>query len=237
MSRWLVQLEGEPFDTSEFAFWFPTGDICAVSEGDHTYLTGPVLDGLEHSTTVHETAAIQLEALYAVIHVLDPGVHRPGLGTVWREDDDGQRHGYAFMSGVASGRSKVRASISAVGEDPNLSRDTQAQEMLKASRSDRRLTVALSLLAIPNASWPHLYRTLEEIESFLGRKVSAAGICSDNERERFTRSANSAEVAGNHARHRFGKFVPPENPMSLNEAGSFMRLLVQTALRAVRDAA
>jgi len=65
---------------------------------------------------------------------------------------------------------------------------------------------------------------------YLKQTVAKAGLCCDNQRERFTRSANADEFAGKDARHSLGNFVPPPNLMDLAEATSFVAGLLQLAL-------
>jgi hypothetical protein len=231
MARWLVQIQGDRFDIDELPYWFPSGEIYAIEEGSNVFLVGSWLEQLADALKIHEAAARVIEDFYSVIYLIDPGIRKPSVGTVFHENDDGTRHGFAFLSAVASGRSKARARVTNAGNaKPEESRLTQAQELLAESQRNRHLQVALSLLSIPNASWPHYYRCLEEIESFLGAKVSEARLCSGSERSRFTRTANTPEASGADARHGFGKFDPPPNPMSPAEGLSFVRQMLLKAL-------
>lgn len=231
MARWLVQIDGDRFDIEELPFWFPSGEIYAIEESSTVFLVGSRLEQLADASKIHEAADRAIEDFYSVIYLIDPGIRKPSVGTVFHENDDGTRHGFAFLSAVASGRSKARASVTNAGSTkPEESRLTQAQELLAESQRNRHLQVALSLLSIPNATWPHYYRCLEEIESFFGAKVSEAGLCSTSERSRFTRTANTPEASGTNARHSFGKFDPPQNPMSPAEGLSFVRQMLLKAL-------
>jgi|688.fasta_scaffold100110_1 hypothetical protein len=220
MPRWLVKLEGTPFDLEDFPHWFPRGAVFATADADGTYIAGELLEACRDSVSVYQTAEALIDEMHAVICLLEPGIRRPTIGVVLREDENGKRKGTVCASATIGGRSKVRATLNASGA-PSV--ETQAQILLKAAQADRHLRIALSLLAMPHVSWPHLYRALEEIEVSLGNKVNDAGFCSGNERERFTRSANSGEVAGKDARHRIGKFDPPPQPMTLHDAQSFVR--------------
>jgi hypothetical protein len=231
MARWLVELVGDRFDLEEFPFWFPSGELYAIEEGSSVFLAGSQLEQLADASMVHETAAKAIDEFYSVIYLIDSGIGRPSVGTVFREHNDGTRHGSAFLSATLSGRSKVRAILSNAGAvKPEVNGMTQAQELLATSRQSRHLQVALSLISIPNSTWPHFYRCLEELESSLGMTVSQSGLCSAGERTRFTRTANTAEASGADARHGLGKFDPPQNPMSPAEGLSFVRLMLQKAL-------
>jgi hypothetical protein len=116
------------------------------------------------------------------------------------------------------------------GIEEALQRPTQAQILLSGARMDDNLKFAVSLWGDPLRTWPRLYRVLEEIERYLGQPVQKAGFCSDNQRERFTRSANAAKIAGKDARHALDKFIPPKNPMDLKEATAFIGRLLQATL-------
>ena len=237
MARWLVQIDGDRFDIEEFPFWFPAGEIYAIEERSCVFLVGSRLEQLADASKVQDAAARAIEDFYCAICLIDSGIRRPSVGTVFREHDDGTLHGYAFLSAVVSARSKVRASLSNAGNaKADEKRPTQAQEFLAASQHSRHLQVALSLVSIPNATWPHFYRCLEEIESFLGAKVSETGLCSNSERSRFTRTANNPEVSGADARHGLGKSDPPQNPMSPAEGLFFIRQMLQKALALVHAA-
>ena len=230
MARWLVQLEGDPFDLEEFPYWFPDGDVYAIAENGTVYITGPAIEALKDSSQVREAALQAVDEFSAVIALLWSSLQRPSVGHVYRDGDDGKRQTFAFGSATATARCKVRATGTVDGVRQERREPTQAQRLLAGSRVNHHLQVAVSLWADPLHTWPRLYRILEEIEMYLKQTVAKAGLCSDNQRERFTRSANTAEIAGKDARHSLGKFVPPPNPMDLAEATSFVAGLLQPAL-------
>lgn len=231
MAHWLVKLEGTPFDLEEFPYWFPSGPVFSTADADGTYIAGEPLEACEDSGTVRQLADALLDEMHAIICLLEPSIQRPAIGVVLREDDAGRRTGTVYASVMIGGRTKFRASSSVNRTDNAPAAETQAQRLLKAAQSSRHLRTALSLLAMPHVSWPHLYRALEEIEASLGNNVHKVGICSSSERKRFMHSANSGEVAGNDARHRVGRYVPPPQPMALEDAQAFIRLCLQAALQ------
>ena len=136
---------------------------------------------------------------------------------------------YTHFVSVASARSKTGAVVVS-GSTLQQTLPTHAQQLLEASRTDRRLQLVVSIWADPIRTWPRLYRLLEELEAYLKLDVDVAGLCTKNERVRFNRSANCAEIAGKDARHMAGKFNPPSNPMNLSEATSFIGNLVKETL-------
>lgn len=231
MARWLVKLSGERMDLEEFPRWFPDGDVYAIEEDGAFFLVGPALEALADAEAVLNEAVRVLDSFTAVISLLWPSLRGPVPSHVFRETDEGKRNAFVFLTGTVSARSKVHAASVSLGTTVQLPQPTQAQELLKRASRSQHLEAALSLWGDPMRSWPRLYRILEEIEQHLGKPVDAAGLCSANQRERFTRTANTAEVSGADARHATGRFTPPDNPMSLSQAAEFIGGMLRSALR------
>jgi hypothetical protein len=143
----------------------------------------------------------------------------------------GNRNAYIFVTGIAAGRSKVSGvMVDASGIAPTPA-TTQAQDLLAAARKSKHLQEALKLWADPARTWGRLYRIVEEVKKHFGKPVDKAGLCADTELARFTHTANTAEAAGLDARHASGSFQYPKNPMTLQEATSFVLRLLDSELR------
>jgi hypothetical protein len=231
MARWLVQLSGERADLEEFPRWFPNGEVSTIKENEEFFLVGSAFEVLPNAEAVLREAVSALDRFTAVISLMWPGLRKPTVSHVVREADAGKRDVFVFLSAGLSMRSKVHAVIEPVDVTQQKPPRTQAQELLKRATGSPHLEVALSLWADQMRSWPRLYRIMEEIEQHLGKHVDAAGLCAANQRERFTRTANTAEVSGPDARHATGKFAAPSNPMSLQEATEFVGQMLLSVLR------
>lgn len=228
MARWLIELDGQLFDLEELPKWFPSGDVFAVREREHVYLTGPAFETLRDASEVLKFAQQALDELSAVIRLLVPNYENPSIPTnIIREEDDGfRRKHHVLKAETGRIRTKGAATLSADGTFGT----TRAQTLLNASRCSTHLARALALWN-RDATWPQLYVALEEVEKELGAKCDAAGLCSAGERSRFTRTANSAEGAGRDARHASGTFSPPQNPMTLRHARDFIGTILEAALQ------
>ena len=229
MPHWFIELQGEAFDTDEFIYWFPDGpDVFAVTEDKKCFLTGLAFLDCVDPSEVQETADRYIDELHSIILLLQTGVKRPTVGKLLEVMPDGARKGHILLKTRISVRARLRANLQAEGKPAN---KTQARILLDAARSSKNLRVALTILALTHASWPHLYRCMEEIEVYLQANVHSLGFCSEKERERFTRTANTGESAGLEARHSIGKFLPPKNPMTIIEARGFVTGIAQKAVR------
>lgn len=137
------------------------------------FITGPVFDSLTDENHVHALATEVVDEFSAIIGLLWASLERPLVGKVLREDDDGKRKGFVFLSiDAVLADVKMRAQATA-GDSGNAKErgPTQAQQLLAASRRDRHLQAAILLWADPLKTWTRLYRILEEIESSIGQCV------------------------------------------------------------------
>ncbi len=231
MARWLVPLAGEHFDLEEFARWFPSGGIHVIEEDGRYYLVGQDLEALPNAEAIYLEAHRALGQFAPIVLLLAPDMKCPAIDGVIRETDEGKRNHFVFLSATLSIRAKVGAIVVSGGTEQQQPQNTQAQDILQRVKADPHLDAAIALWGKPERSWPHLYRILEEIEQHLGEPVSSAGLCSRNKRERFTRTANAAEVSGLDARHALKRSDPPSNPMTIGEANEFIRGLLTSVLR------
>ena len=222
--RWLIELKGEAFDIEEFPRWFPDGDIYATREGGSFYITGSGLQALGNASAIREAAIQLIDEYFSIASLLVPSLVKPTCGAIIEEAQGNRRIHHVLVAETLHVRAKTTAVlVTAHGNTDDLARPTQAQRLLHGSKKNKHLKVATMLCGESLRSWPRLYRILEEVEAFTGK-------VQDPDRERFRRSANSAEVAGKDSRHRGGKFEPPKKPMSLEEADNFIRRILSRAL-------
>lgn len=172
-----------------------------------------------------------------MISLIWPALEAPTIEHMVYEADDGTRSLHYALSIVGAtyrGKMGRRTGASPTGGK------TDAQWFHAISQSSSSLHTALLLWADPARTWPRLYRLLEELEQHISMDADKACLCSLEDRQRFRRSANTAAVAGRDARHADGRYQAPKDPMSLQNAVSFVRsvihaYLVKEALRRQGD--
>ena len=151
---------------------------------------------------------------------------RPATGAIYRIDEAGTRH--AFAPGI---NLTIRTGLEVRSFEVANQRPTTPQRLVEASKTNKSLHIAMTLLARDSRTWPRLYLILEQIEHALGGlRVHEAGLTSRAQCERFTRTANSYENAGADSRHGPGKCSPPKKPMSHKEAETFIASALEGAL-------
>jgi hypothetical protein len=229
MARWLIEITGEPFDLEEYPRWFPDGDAFAILQDQRVFLTGPRFDRAGSAEAVRDEADVVLRELFGVVSLLWPPARLPSVGHVQYEHDDGRRDCYVAVQGVEM-RMKVGSVVMNAPGQPQVGQITEGQTLYSVAVSSPHLRDAIKLLTYPK-SWGSAHRVLEAVEAHLGGPIHTAGVAGGNERERFRRTANTAEVGGVTARHALKKFTPPPNPMTLDEGYKFIRKVLTAVLR------
>src|ERR1035441_5823563 len=230
MARWLVELSGDRHDLEALPKHFPDGDVFAVRESESYFLTGQRFEQLGSSEAVLAEALAAIDRFTAIVSLLNPSFRKPTANHVIHEKDDGIRDIFVQMAGSLEMRSQM-GTVAIGGSIPGSLQPTQAQQVLARATQSVHLERALVLWSQPNRSWPRLYTILEEIEQHLGTTANSARLCLAKERDRFRRTANSAEVAGSEARHAIGKFKPSPNPMTLGDADAYIGRMLMAALQ------
>jgi hypothetical protein len=239
MAHWLVQLNGDAADLALLRADFPDGDFHVIVQEGTSFLTGSGFEQCASAENVLRAARRETDNMAAIRSLLDPTFQRPTVGNVIRVDDEARRHVFMFVE-PAELRIRGAASVSFVGQairdgveiQPAWSKQvTQAQNLGSTATGSQPLNEALKVWADPARTWARLYRVLEELEKHLGDRSDRVGLCLSAERDRFTRTANTAEVAGLDARHGSQRFQPPADPMTLREATEFIRGLFLKVLR------
>jgi hypothetical protein len=224
MKRWLIRLSGAQTDLDDLIHWFPCGQSYAFAEDGVTYIASERFQVNLNYADIAEEAKMLLASWQPAIELLSPGFQTLVIDAVVEEDDDGMRKAIVLAEGHIKMRFRARARADESGP-------TQAQIVWKKTQENPILHDVLSLWGMPNRTWPHLYRILEEIERYVGGKADKTGLCTTKERGRFAASANNAKISGLNSRHADGKYPPPSDPMHIEEATAFIRDLVLDAMR------
>jgi hypothetical protein len=220
----MVQLVGERFDVEEFPRLFRTGDVHAIEEADGSvFLVGDTLEKFTDPRDVHAAADAALSKMFGVASLLVRNLRRPALSDgLQRERADGRRDITVLVSGVEA---LIKGGFIGftIGNSPARSEPTEGERMLTVATQYPALDAALELWGNGTLTWPRLYRILEEVErGYLGAPVDRTGFCSDAQRGRFTRTANTS-AGGVDSRHAGGRYEPPADPMTVDQAQAFIR--------------
>ena len=160
---------------------------------------------------------------------------------------NGSRHVYSSAHCTARGFAEIFGQVlrpNAIGELELVPEPLPISVSLaELSRSDPAFARVMRYAASDDATqWGGLYRTFEAVQNDLqdgGLSVEKIHLASKREITRFERTANSS-ASGDGSRHGHEKFAPPVNPMTLDEARTFVSCVLQGwashRLRHLRDA-
>jgi len=117
---------------------------------------------------------------------------------------------------------EIRAHVSASGVvvgGPPADSEPPSIKHLAGAQGNTDATEALEILAVEPTNWVRLYKVYEIIRDAGALEPARQAVgTSNNELERFTRTANHQQASGSEARHARLNADPPRNPMSIEQA-------------------
>ncbi|WP_133066299.1 hypothetical protein [Acidovorax kalamii] len=235
LPRWEVDLLGDEHDLTHLAQNF-TGDGLRIYKDDATGQTLMVLDDLPASAShadVLATATARVVVLSGVLKVARQAQTSLAVGSVVQRQVDGTRHAYLTL----------HATLVVTGEfdAQGYRRDANGQlvpipppvpllvRLATLAQTDPIVAKVMRLVVMPDAgTWRGLVPIIEVIDHdamLSGSSVVKKGWASKTQQKRFEHTASSS-AAGDASRHGHERFDPPANPMTLDEARSFVKMVM-----------
>ena len=235
LPRWEVDLHGDDRDLKHLAQYF-TGDGLRIYEEGKTGQTLMVVEGFsieaDHADVL--TAATEkVRVLSGVLKVARQAQTSLSVGGVMLRKLDGTRHVYASVLVTLGVRAEIHAEV--------LRRDSNGQlvpvpepapltvRLGALAQTDPVVAKAMRMAVMPDAgTWRGLVPLFEVIDHDVmraGSSVVKKGWASKTQQKRFEHTASSS-AAGDASRHGHERFDPPANPMTLDEARSFVQMVM-----------
>ncbi len=232
MTEWLVRLKGHEFDLEELSDHFASAK-CNVKkdDDDYYYLRSSDLDQMSDPDVVSERAQELIAHMNGATKLLSGGSYRPvEFDAVTQVGDDGKRHHHITLSATVEGRSRMtgKLTVGETDETTDVLRPPSGAESL-VHLANQNEKVADALRFYERGDWVNLYKAWEVVCDAAGglHQVVKNGWAAEPDRSRFTGTAQSREELGDDARHASERYEPPANPMSLDEARSFVKSVIE----------
>jgi hypothetical protein len=217
-----AHLEGHPFDLEALERLFAGGDTGVARNDDGTWvLYCPALEAnWGDPTAVRDVSVRVIRRMNGVARAKNP-LFRP-VHVGGRFDGPGNS-----VSILAIDRAISREQAMPIG-DGQQEQPSPGPSLLDKADDDDDVADALRFLGAPvdELDWFDLWKVFEVVRVHRrgGSELVAKGWLTDEERKRFTRSANDPAVSGDAARHARHSEVDAD-PMPLNEAQQLMSRL------------
>jgi hypothetical protein len=187
---------------------------------------------------VEGIAKDELSVLSGILKLERDAHHNLRYGAVYRQNQNGGCNIFVRISESVHARVEM-GEVTAVETDASgniLSRPVPPPRSVVLSQlatTDAAVAKVMRLLSAADvAGWVGLYRIHEVIEADVGGEnmLKRQNWGSGDDLKRFKHSANSVQVGGDKSRHGKEPQVPPKNPMTLAEAGAYVKYVVQAWL-------
>ncbi len=230
-SDWEVGAQGRDSDLRYLATHFAVPPIVVMqSNADDRYvLRLDAFGTCSNSTEVLETAERQLSILSGILKLERNATEPLRAGAVFRHRNGG-RDVFVHVRDTLKIRLELGVpTVTVTDADgnpvPRVVESPRSVRLAAISARDAAVAKAMRLFAAADAcTWVGLYRTYEVIESDVGGQMALGQKPwgSEADQNRFKHSAKSVTVAGDHARHGKEHTQPPKDPMTLDEACTYV---------------
>ena len=241
-SPWQVQIRGWASDLEHLVRHFENQPRRVVKDDrDGTYLyESESFSACSSSEEVLKKAKEEVAVLSGVMKLSRNSSEALSTGAVYRRNAAGGRDVFVILQEtiqvrVEAGDVLVQVTDSEGNVVVKPSPPPRSIAIANLSAADMPVAKAMRLFAAPDAqTWVGLYRIYEVIEADLGGESAFKNsvLCSASDLKRFKHSANSVSVGGDSSRHGKELTVPPANPMSLEEAVTYVTYLLSAWLGA-----
>lgn len=234
MSKWIAAIGGNEADLAELEKSL-VGPALRISKQFGAY----VLESEEFSSetdpeSVRRKAGEILDIVSGASRLAFGLLSPLSLGWVATVGDDGSKYVFVGIKETVSVRDTV--SVVIARQDGTVEKHEPAGEvpkMTSVAKRDSSVAETLRLLAKGDNNWVNLYRIYEVVAKDVGgdEAVVKTGWATRASLRQFKHTANSPGAIGHEARHGVDPGQPPVSPMSLPEAKSFVRGIMQKWLR------
>jgi hypothetical protein len=222
--RWVVGISGDDADLTELATHLAGAVEITKTDQDGWELSTARFQELDEATAIREAAMELAGMLNGLAAVRVDGVAGPiTIGNVRRYRGEGKDL-WVFPEPI---RLRLRVFAPTILINGVAPQPLSWAPALTLADDDEAVRAVLAFMGIQPATWHNLAAAFEVMQKD-GRTGSDAGMrdwgnTTNNEMDRFTRTANSWPVLGVGARHGPRGWEPPANPMNLEEATEFVR--------------
>jgi len=222
--KWRVQLSGDNSDLEELSKSFSSDRLRICRDGE-TY----ILSSLDF--VVITEADIVLKKSQEILDFINGGsaviqkLAKPiQVGSIQSIDDEGKRNTYIFAESIPSRSAVFRTTVLVKRKVQGTFIFEGLPNWVLLASQNKSVADVLRHLKTGSNDIGTLYKVYEIIKVDVGGKLAIRdkGWASRNRIDRFTRTVQSPAAIGDKARHGVQQTQPPEAPMLLDEAASFV---------------
>lgn len=239
MTEWLVELKGERLDLQYLSRQLSSEEWSVSDKEGRYYLRSARFNSLTDARDVLDDAAEFLAVINGLANVQSSDFHAVELAGIARVEE-GEKPPTQFLFPKS-----ISARIGMYGEltarklgDTGDTTDSQRQptvleSWLAIADQDPKVRKALRILGSQENNWGTLRKVYEVLEGDAGQptKIAKYGWADVEEIKRFIESASDPDASGDDAVHGYTKRPLHFSPMSLSEARSFIRDLLEKWIR------
>jgi len=233
VSVWKVRLSGDKSVLKELVKSFNSPELSIIQENDRFLLISSDFNQLRNAEEVKKKADKLLSLINGAFRLTIGMMENISIDAVIETNECGRSMTYVNFSDTIVPSASTNEVIRRI--DGSIEEFHQADIipiLVRLANNDESVDKVL-ILYEKGEDYDNLYRIFEVVRKDVGgdENIIRNRWATSKQIKRFTRTANSAEILGVHARHGVQNTEPPKNPLQLSEAQSFIKSLVRNWLK------
>jgi len=205
-----------------------------TEQGGRYYLESAVFDSSKDARDVLEDVSRILDVMNGVARLVCQNFEGPRVDGIKRIEKNGRPPTQFIMpTGIPSAeRFGITAITVRSGQEPSQPPSIPGSKWIETAEKDRSVDKALALYGGLTHNWRNLYMVLEAIEDDIGGEngLIGKGWAQKDKIKLFKHTANSFISLGYQARHATATKKAPQKPMSLDDAKSLIKNILENWL-------
>jgi len=238
MREWWVNLQGDDFDLAQLSALLKDPIRRVRQEEGRYFLTADRLNNLENADEVRAAAKAITASFNGLVRLQFNSRTRISVGNMEERIENGETKNLYVMPESTSlwmREGAVGVVITEGGTDKTApQQENPFATWLSLAETDQKIAQVLEMYgnASPSEPWKDLYPIFEIIRADVGGEdgLVSKGWINITQISRFRHTANHPEAAGEGARHGVSTYDPPKNPMTIAEAGVFIKSLLRAIM-------
>jgi hypothetical protein len=230
MAQWLAELKGDKADL-EYLCKLSSQRWRMIEQGGRYYLESADLDSSMDARDVLENASGTLDVMNGLARLVYRNFEGSKVSGISRVEKNGKPPTQFIMpSGIRSAaRFGTVTIIEPSGQEPSQRPSIPGAKWIEIAEKDRLAARALALYGGRAHNWVNLYMVLEVVEDDVGGEKGLIGKrwAQKGKIKLFKRTADNFLSLGYEARHATEKYEAPNKPISLGDAESLIRNILE----------
>lgn len=237
MLEWNIKLKGNKTILNDLILILDSEDITFFEKNDEFFCNIEKLNRLEDARKVHENAIEIITYINGISKIYYGDPFTIEFDCLEKYENGKHIGSFNFFEDVVKVSDRTNFIIGEIPKERKLllKKLYPFKSWISYASKNQNTAKVLRLYSSKEHNWDNLFKIYEVVKADIGNNFENLNIVQKDQLIIFRRSAQHPFVSGDEARHGYSTEEPPENPMTLSEANSFIISLIKNWLNYIEN--